>query len=244
LLNLDATHHRYGPKTPAGYTAQAYIDTRVQSLIDALQKANLLERTTILVVSDHGFKTAKRAIRANVALRQGGLLQGDGANLGGDAFVIPEGGVAMAYVTDPKNKGGLVPKMKEMFTAIEGVDRVLEPADYPRFGLPTPAESDQAPDLILVAKDGYSFSGGAVGDPVVALAEGASPGNHGYLSDDPEMDAIFIAWGYGVRGGERLGVIHNVDIAPTIAALLGLKMEGVAGRRLDPALKLPETARN
>lgn len=239
LLNLDSVHHRYGAKTPAGYTAQAYIDTRIQQVLDALKTASLLERTTLLIVSDHGFKTAKRSIRANAALRQKGLLQGEGSNITCDAYVVPEGGTAMAYVTNPENRQRLAPQMKEIFLGLEGVARVLEPADFHDLGLPTPDENDQMADLFIVAKDGYSFSGANTGNPVVDIAEGASPGNHGYPSTDPDMDAIFIAWGYGIQGGQRLGVINNVDVAPTIAALLGLKMEGIAGKKLETILKPP-----
>jgi predicted AlkP superfamily pyrophosphatase or phosphodiesterase len=240
LLNLDSIHHRYGPKTPAGYTAQAFIDACVGKLLDALREANLLDRTTLLVVSDHGFKTAKRAIKANARLRQMGLLQVDGAKVTGDAYVIPEGGTAMAYVTAPENRKSLAPQMKEAFLAMEGVARVLEPSEFHSFGMPTPDENDQMADLVLVAKEGYSFNGSAVGDPVVEITAGINPGNHGYLNTDPEMNAIFIAWGYGIRAGQLLGVIDNVDLAPTIAALLGLRMEGITGKRLETILKLSD----
>jgi predicted AlkP superfamily pyrophosphatase or phosphodiesterase len=237
LLNLDSVHHRYGPKTLAGYTAQAYMDTRVQQVLDALKTAGLLERTTVLIVSDHGFKTAARTIRPNAALRRQGLLQGEGNQVTGDAYVIPEGGTAMAYVLNPELRGRLVSQMKETFSALEGVDRLLEPAEFQSLGLPTPGENNQMADLILIAKDGYSFSGADTGDPVVGTIEGTNPGNHGYISTDPEMNAIFIAWGYGIQSGRQLGLIDNVDVAPTIAGLLGLKMEGIAGRELDTILK-------
>ena len=243
LLNLDAVQHRYGPKTFAGYTAQAYIDTCVRELFDALKSANLLDRVTILIVSDHGFKTAKRAIKANALLRQKGLVRGEGNKVTCDAYVIPEGGTAMVYVTNPENRKRLAPQMKEDFLALEGVASVLGPADFHSLGLPTPDENNQMADLVIVAKEGYSFNGAAAGDPVVDITEGMSTGNHGYLSADPEMNAIFIAWGYGIQGGQRLGVINNLDVAPTVAALLGLKMEGVTGQRLDAILKLPATTK-
>jgi predicted AlkP superfamily pyrophosphatase or phosphodiesterase len=71
----------------------------------------------------------------------------------------------------------------------------------------------------------------------VDLAPGASPGSHGYLAGDPDMDAILLAWGYGIRPGVTLERIQNVDVAPTVAALLGLKMKGVVGRELREILK-------
>jgi hypothetical protein len=54
-------------------------------------------------------------------------------------------------------------------------------------------------DLFLTAKSGYSFAG-AAGGPVTATATQVG-GSHGYISNDPDMDAIFIASGYGISGG-------------------------------------------
>ena len=91
-------------------------------------------------------------------------------------------------------------------------------------------------DLVLVAKDGYSFSGGTQGEVVRDVGAMDSSGSHGYLDIEPEMNAIFVAWGRGIQQGKRLGTIRNVDVAPTIAALLGIKMTGVDGRVLTEIL--------
>src|SRR5882672_7030331 len=68
LLTLDATHHRYGPKTLAGMTAMAFLDSCVAEVVDAVHQAGMAERTTFFVVSDHGFKGYTNEIRATVAL--------------------------------------------------------------------------------------------------------------------------------------------------------------------------------
>jgi predicted AlkP superfamily pyrophosphatase or phosphodiesterase len=238
LLNTDSTHHRYGPNTPAGTTALAYADTRVQQILDALKTADLLERATVLIVSDHGFKTAKRNIRPNTVLREKGLLIVDGNKVtSADAYVIPEGGTAMVYVTDPANRQRLVPQLKEWFKQLEGVDRILGPEDFPALGLPDPEKNKQMADLVLAGKEGYSFGASTDGAAVVDIGTTANPGNHGYLNSDPEMTAIFIAWGYGITPGSSLPEFKNVDIAPTIALLLGLKMKDIDGAPLHTILK-------
>jgi predicted AlkP superfamily pyrophosphatase or phosphodiesterase len=71
---------------------------------------------------------------------------------------------------------------------------------------------------------------------VVDAVEG-SLGAHGYVSSDPDLGALFIASGAGIRPGVRLEVIENVDVAPTIASLLGLTLPGVDGRVLEEALQ-------
>ncbi|MBI3696773.1 MAG: alkaline phosphatase family protein [Acidobacteria bacterium] len=234
VLNLDGTHHRYGPGVPAAYSAIAFADSRVAEILRAIETAGLAGKATVFVVSDHGFKATTHNIRPNVALRRGGLLLAQGGIVTCYAYVVPEGGSAMVYVTDPANRARLVPRLKEMFRDVEGVERILEPADFSALGLPDPARYDQMADLVLTAKNGYAFAAGWDGDVVTTTERG---GQHGYLSTDPDMDAMFLAWGYGIRPGVQLERVANVDLAPTIAALLGLKMEGVAGKKLSAILR-------
>lgn len=235
LLTLDSTHHRYGPGSLAASGAMAFLDAQVARVLGALEEAGLESRTTTIVVSDHGFKTTKRLIRANAVLRQQGLLTGTGSAVQADAFVVPEGGTAMAYVTDPRNRERLRPQLAAMFRATEGIGRVLGEEDFASFGLPSPATNPQMADLVLVAKDDYAFGNGLDGEAVVAAAPGGA-GHHGSLSTESDMNAIFIASGHRIRRGARLGQVATIDIAPTIAALLGLQMPAADGKPLASIL--------
>jgi hypothetical protein len=51
------------------------------------------------------------------------------------------------------------------------------------------------------------------------------------------MRAIFIAAGKGIRKGVKLGVVRNLDLAPTAARLLGLELKDVEGRVLEEILE-------
>jgi predicted AlkP superfamily pyrophosphatase or phosphodiesterase len=235
LLNLDSTHHRYGYGNLASYSAIALADARVRELLDSIESAGMTDRATILIVSDHGFKTVTRSVRPNAALRERGLVRIEAGEVACDAWVVPVGGAAMAYVTDPAQRERLMPQMKEILGGLEGVARIVEPEGFAALGLPDPSENDQMGDLLLVAADGYSFSGAVEGEPVVEIPQGA--GTHGYPATDPEMDAIFIAWGRGIRSGVQLDRVSNLDLAPTIAALLGLEMKDVEGRVLREILE-------
>jgi hypothetical protein len=46
------------------------------------------------------------------------------------------------------------------------------------------------------------------------------------------MQAIFIASGAGVPGGVQLESIPNLDVAPTLAVLLGIEMKNVKGHAI------------
>jgi hypothetical protein len=213
FLSLDSTHHQYGPGTLAATGAIAFQDSCVARITEAIRTAEMADRSTVIVVSDHGFKKFTKQIRPTVALAAAGLEE--------SVYVLAEGGSAYLYF-DSKQSAQLSPKVVKTLDGIEGIDKIIGPNGFGALGLPQPDREPQMYQLLLTAKDGYSFSGAAGGPVTSEVLQQA--GSHGYLAADPEMDAIFIASGYGVRAGDQLGRIANIDVAPTIAKLLGVPL--------------------
>jgi len=236
LLNLDSTHHRYGPGTPAGMTAMAHLDAQVGRIVRTMQDAGLAERTTYFVVSDHGFKTVTRQVRLNAALAKAGLIKiVEGKITSAEAYSVPEGGSGLVYLTVPDSDGTLIARVRQALAGIEGVASVIEPAEFARYGLPLPAESNQMGVLFVTAKEGYAIVADAA-EPLVLDAPAASRGSHGYIASDPDLQAIFIASGRGIRAGVTLDSVTNLDIAPTAARLLGVELANVQGKVLSEVL--------
>jgi predicted AlkP superfamily pyrophosphatase or phosphodiesterase len=55
------------------------------------------------------------------------------------------------------------------------------------------------------------------------LVDGRVPGTHGYEPEHPDMAAAMFALGRGVPAAQRIERAHMVDVAPTVAALLGIE---------------------
>lgn len=218
FLSLDSTHHSYGPKSLAATGAIAFLDSCVEKVVAAVHDAGMDDRTTFLVVADHGFKGYTKEIRPAIALAAAGLT--------GKVHVLPEGGTAMVYVPSAEN----LPQAVKALEGLEGVGQVIAQEGYAALGLPLPSKDPQMCQLLLTARDGYSFSG-ATGGPVTAAVPQVH-GSHGYLASDPDLDALFIASGYGVKPGALPAKISNVDVAPTIAKLLGVALPTAKGKPL------------
>lgn len=221
LLTTDSSQHRYGARSLGGSTALALADEKVRRIVEAAG-----DGATILIVSDHGFKTYEKVIHPNALLAAKGLLD--------QAGVIPEGGSAMAYITRTGDKKELSARLLTEFSGLQGVNRVLEPAEFSKFGFPAPNE--RMADLVLFAEDRFAFDAAASGEPVTDVPAGSTPGAHGYVNTDPAMNAVFVASGEGIRRGAKLGLIRNLDVATTIAKLLGMEMNNVEGRPLTSVL--------
>jgi len=235
LLALDGTHHTYGPGTPAAATAMAFVDGQVARLMTALERSGLASKTTVVVLADHGFRTARRTIQLNVALRAAGLIRGEGTTRRADVAVMPWGGAAGLYVTDPAQRAALVPKIEGAVKGVEGVGIIASGAQLAALGLPDPATSTQAPDVVVSAIDGYDFGRGETGT-VVVDTDATHVGHHGALSTDPSMRALFLAWGRDVKPGGRLGDVRAIDVAPTLAEWLGVQLPSADGKSLAAAL--------
>lgn len=242
LLNTDAANHMFGPKSWASSSAYAYADECVAKIVAALKTSGLYDRATILVVTDHGFKAAKSFVKPNAILQRLGLLRVEDGKTICDAYALGSGGSTMIYFTNPAKKQELGPRLAQVFRETEGVDRVLTPADFGKSDMPDPASNSRMADLMLFAKNGYAFAGGHT-VPEIAGTGGGYPGHHGYFATDPDMYLTFIAWGYGIRAGASLEKMSHLDVAPTLAALLGLEMKNVEGRVLKEIL-VPEQVRS
>lgn len=235
-LTTDWNHHHYGPGSEGGNAALANVDRLVGDVMAAVERSGLRDRTTFIIMTDHGFKRINHFIHANVALKEAGLLRVAGLDIAaGEAVVLSMGGTALAFVSDPARRAELVPRLREMLSGLEGIARVLDGREGPTLGLPTPEENDRMGDLILIAQEGYAFNDSAVGDrPLAPTVNYAA--THGYPASDPDMNGIFIAAGAHIKKGVTLPQVSNRDLAPTIARILGLAMPDVEGRVLEEIL--------
>jgi predicted AlkP superfamily pyrophosphatase or phosphodiesterase len=235
FLSADSHQHLYGPRSPEAYWAMEYIDERIGRFLGTLSAAEL-DRTTIVVVSDHGFLPVTREIRPNVRLRRLGLLDvsPEGRPGRADARFVMNHGAGYVYAGDRRNPEAVARDLVPELSALEGVSAVWTAPDYAALGLPTPDENALVGDLLLEAAPGYCFGNDASGQD--ELGTSRYRGTHGQRPSEPDNVAFFLAAGPPIRRGEQIGRITSRDVAPTIAHLLGVSIDGVTGRLLTEIL--------
>jgi hypothetical protein len=101
-------------------------------------------------------------------------------------------------------------------------------------------------DVFAMLTTGYNFDGTQnpvvqrLGDAVATAPVLSVPnfyGAHGYDPELKDMSAIMFAAGPDVRSGSA-ELVHNIDVAPTIARILGVKPDRtVQGKALDKFFK-------
>lgn len=241
LVEADHVQHAKGPRSPDAYWACSHSDDRVRDVVEACD-ATFPGRATVIVVGDHGFIPYTRTIQPNVLLRQQKLLAVEKTQVTSrQTTALGQGGASFVYVLDKARRAEIVEKLVGLFRGVEGIDEVITENEYGLRGLVSPAVDPRMADLVLTAKEGYSFSDAATGDAVITPVTDGVKGAHGHSPKQPMMGAAFVAWGAGIRPGTKVPEIRSVDVAPTIAALLGVAMEGTDGRAIEAILdrKMP-----
>ncbi|MFC6646710.1 alkaline phosphatase family protein [Granulicella cerasi] len=218
LLSLDSIEHKTGWGNDSGINTIAFLDDRVKEIVDAVRDAGDLAHTTFLVVSDHGQMSVQKFVDPNDVLIKAGL---QGPGVANPAFALNDGGFALVYQKHATPDSAA--QLKKLFTGSEGIRSALLPEEAAKEGWPTPAQTDQAGDLLLYAANGFAFG----------PAREKNKGAHGYPNTEPLMKSIFIASGAGVAKRGEIPEFNNIDIAPTIARLLGIEMKNVDGKPVD-----------
>lgn len=234
----DSLQHDYGIRSKEVYWSLEYVDERIGEVLKALEKNDLLEKTDVFIVSDHGFVNTTKTFFPNVLFKQKGWFNTEDLK---DSRVIgvSNGGSGYVYVleNDPEEKERLILEVRRVLSESEGVGRLFEQEDFPSLGLPAAGElDDYCPDLAFEAELDCFVHFDHSGDEVIRHFT-KFKGMHGYLPQHDELKAVFVAAGPSIRSGHTLPEIRIVDVAPTIARLLGTELEDTDGSALDDIWK-------
>jgi arylsulfatase A-like enzyme len=207
-------------------------DENIARIRKAIADSGVGDKTALLIVGDHGFTSITRNCSPNTLFRDAGLLTEEGGKITSwKAIIRSSGGSASVYVKDE----AALARVREVLLAGSSVsgDRlytVIERAQLDRLGY----NPDAA--FALDPADGVAFT------ERIGATPPSVKGNHGQLPTRPGLATGFIAEGAGIRAGVTIPRMRLVDIAPTVAAMLDLDLDGVDGRILRELLA-PRKAR-
>jgi predicted AlkP superfamily pyrophosphatase or phosphodiesterase len=232
ILVTDKAQHEYGPHHYLSSAALTMADHCVGILRRAAAKAGIERETAFIVAADHGFHSVHQEINVRPVFERAGLL---------DKVRLHGGGWAMALeLTDRFNAAADQALLDKVFDALRArgiVRRIAGPEDMHALGQPRFEESDYVAGHYLLIPDIDSY---LVADPssasIAPRPRKAAAHGHGYLPQHPRMYPALVLSGAGVKRHAMLPHARNLDIAPTIAHLLGLELKNVSGKILREAL--------
>jgi predicted AlkP superfamily pyrophosphatase or phosphodiesterase len=221
FVDLDAAEHEFGPDSPEAAAALEKIDGYVGVLRKAIDS-----QTDLVIVSDHGFFPVEHALHPGAVLASMGLL---GTREHPEKWRVAAfgGGGSFGLVAhDPNDREAIDLATKTFQRLLQenvwGLDRLMTVEQLKA------AKGYPNSFLAVNMKSGFSVEGGDSGPWLSAPSE---IGMHGYAPGPKNMDASFAAIGPGIAH-RRLPRGHLVDIAPSVANLLGITMKNLEGANI------------
>lgn len=241
LSEPDLTEHQTAPGSPASLAAIKSSDDNLARVLAALKAKNALTSTDILVVSDHGFSTVDLVVDVVARLRTAGfdaVRDFPGGPKRGQILVVTLGGSVEFYVVD--HDEALIGKLIDVLQRSDFASVILtRGAHEGTFTLEqTQMNAPTAPDVLVACRwNDQPNEFGAVGQIASDIGRNVGQGSHGTLSPH-DMNNTLIASGPDFRRGWTDEIPSgNIDVAPTILSVLGLKTpEAMDGRVLVEAL--------
>lgn len=232
LMQSDEAQHDHGPRSPEARTAFVNLDAHLASILRAVDEAGIRPRTTVVVTGDHGFYKVHSMLQPNVVLRQMGLLTADARGQIGDWKAQTHG---FAIKLKDRSDSTTAQQIVQMFTSLasgqyKGIFRVVTRGEMDQLG----ADPDAL--IALEPVEGYTVQT-SFGDDAFLTAT-TRRGQHGYLPSNPQLRTGLILAGAGIRPGLEIPFARQIDIAPTIARLLGFEMKDIDGVAM-PGVLLP-----
>ena len=241
LSDVDRMGHAHGPDAPEYARAVAGADAAVVRLLDDLHARRRWDRSVVMVTADHGMSAVgPTPERPHPVISFGAALRAAGV---GGVTVVADGGVEHVYAdrvaagaTAAGDAAETLARVATLAGKTPGVAEVLA-------RLPVPAvpaldaihpgwhlDHPRTGELLLVAAPGHQFV-----DPDDRV-DAALVGNHG----GPENLAVplVVTGGWAGLRAAPSGTASpgSVDVAPTIARLLGLRApRSVDGQAVPPA---------
>lgn len=228
FASFDETAHQMGVYSREAAEALEKIDTMLGQMIE---KAHSMTagHVVVCVCSDHGSIDNQYNISPNVKLREAGLIDidGDGTVKDWQAWSQRAGGMSEIRLKNPDDEAARTRLAQAVKALVENPDSgILEAVDregaLARGGFPLA-------EYVLVSKKGYEIRDNVTGPYCTTKLH--QKAQHGYSEEFEEMRASFMVEGEGIRAGENLGAMNLIDIAPTLAAVMGFELPQAEGKR-------------
>jgi arylsulfatase A-like enzyme len=237
----DLTQHESAPGSQSALAAIKSADENLAAVLSSLDQKGVRETTDMFVVSDHGFSTIKRSVDLRKILRDAGFsAQTDFIDepKRGDIMLAGNGGSVLFYIEG--HDAEVVRRLVEFLqqTDFAGVIFTKEPM-LGTFRLDqAKIDSKDAPDVVMAFR--WNEKKNQFGVPGMIDADwqrGAGKGTHATLSRF-DMHNTLIAAGADFYHGKVSDLPSgNVDLAPTILRILGIRArQQLDGRVLSEAM--------
>jgi len=231
LIELDNAKHHHRIDGEEVKTALTRLDKRVGEIMKAVEEANIQDETVIMVLGDHGHINVDYMVHLNNLLKDKGLIYEEKGKMQWRAYLQRTGGKAYLHIKEGDTEAeqiALTTLNDAMATEKYGIEEIYDSSVLETL------HGHKDIKYVVEAKVGYAFED-SLKIPTVEnyIDQGIKFATHGYSPEKPNYKCNFIVAGRDIKKGHDLGPIEMVDIAPTMAEILGLNFYECDGEALE-----------
>jgi arylsulfatase A-like enzyme len=236
ISDPDTTAHNKGIGSPATNEALRLVDAEIGRIEDTLQAKGLLDRTNVIVVSDHGFSTHNDHLKLAALVAPFARPLPDGS----PDLVVAEGAINFRGAVDPARVTAIVAMLQKQPPAGAIFTR-SKPGGGAEGSVPGTLSFDVARwthprSAAILVSPNWNADKNEAG----YLGKTTASGVAGHGSSSPyDVHSTLIAAGPDFREHAVSDVpTGNVDLAPTLLRLLGVGIPAsMTGRVIEEALR-------
>ena len=228
FLDLDSVQHDYGLHTKQAKKSIEAIDNMIGKLIKTFRKT-VGDNYIVNIVSDHGFVEVSYDININKGLKDAGFitLDNNGKIKSWKAYGWYAAGMCGIVLQNPNNK--------KLYNEV--YDYLLKLTENPKNGIKTLYTKEElvkkkaftSASFALSAKHGYRFNKKFT-DKLITKSETIA--THGFEPNDKELMASYFIEGSNIPKNKKLYNVKLIDIAPTLAKLMDIKLKTAEGKAI------------
>lgn len=223
LIDLDDTKHLCGIEGLQMHDVIERMDRRLGDIVQAVEEAGMTDRTTFLIIGDHSQLEVRYKIHANTLLQQHGLIYEEDGEWRWRAYVQAAGGSAHLFIAPGDTEAEEI--AIKLFKQVIAEQRYGIEALYDRQQLDEWHVASNV-SYMLEAAEGYCFDEALYEHILYDVhANERKYATHGYHPAKEGYTSNFVASGANIKKGVEMSAMSVVDLAPTIAHLLGIRFD-------------------
>jgi len=244
LSEPDLAEHNFAPGSPEAIAAIKAVDDDLAMVLGALEKKKVRDSTDVFVVSDHGFSTIRQSIDVVALLNKAGFRAAKEFSDKpdpGDILVAGNGGTVLFYVRDHDRK--VAQRLVDWLQHSDFAGMIFTREKFEgTFSLTDiHIDSQNNADVVLSFRESEEKNRFGVAGLIDAdWNRKAGEGTHATMSRF-DVRNVCIAEGPDFRHAFETAVASgNIDIAPSILGIVGLRLPTqIDGRLLEDAMIRP-----
>lgn len=231
FTDLDHTKHTNRIESKEIDFSLNRLDRRVGEIIKATKYAGIYDDTVFVLLGDHGQFSVDYNVHLNNLLKEVGLIYEKDGRKKWRAYLQSTGGNAYLHYQDElAGKKAIEVLRKAMEEGIYGIESIYDRNILDNFHV------HKSIQYVIEGKPGYNFSDELCDITIENYKEmGKKYATHGYAPTKPGYKCIFMAFGPGIKKDYYIRNMQMVDVAPTIARIMGMKFypcDGITRKEL------------